>query len=633
MAVAYDDTRLGSAEGQLRVRDALVSDATLPRFLAPQDTSRLSLWLHNVEGAAGDYRIAWRSEGPIAIETAEERVVTLASGAKRLLSWTLKAQDAGIGRVVLHLTGPNGFDVTRDWPLQVRPAQAPTTISRTARLGPGDSVTLDRGLVDAFLPGTESVGLSVAIWRGFDVPGLIQALDRYPFGCLEQTTSRAFPLLYFNEVALLGRLATDKAIETRVQDAIWRVLDMQQDDGGFGMWSAGSTSADAWISVFAIDFLAQAKAKGKIVPEHALKQAFGFLRMVAEKGAPGSRAYAHYVLAREGVADLGRLRYFHDSEAPRLRTALGLGQLGAALSLAGERGRAENAFTLARPLIGSTSQDYYGSPLRDAAALIAAAAVARQDAVTQAAFDFAQGAERANAIDFTTTQERAWMLLATQALSRSGGKLRLARDGRPIETDSARVVINPDAEELARGIAVSNAGDRDAWATISVSGVPRVPLPATANGVTIRRRFLTLAGQPADLAALRQNDRLIVSIEGTRGNAAVDGELIVLDLLPAGFEIEGVVQRDAEGRSRFPFLGSLSATVMREARDDRFVVALEKQPRTWWRGRDLDFHVAYVVRAITPGTYVLPPVSVEDMYRPNVQARTDAASVTITAQD
>ena len=41
------------------------------------------------------------------------------------------------------------------------------------------------------------------------------------------------------------------------------------------------------------------------------------------------------------------------------------------------------------------------------------------------------------------------------------------------------------------------------------------------------------------------------------------------------------------------------------------------------------FHLAYLVRAVTPGTYRLPASSVEDMYRPSLRARTAMGSVTI----
>jgi len=54
---------------------------------------------------------------------------------------------------------------------------------------------------------------------------LLAALDRYPYGCTEQTVSRAMPLLYVNRLASMEHLALDDAAETRIAAAIARATD------------------------------------------------------------------------------------------------------------------------------------------------------------------------------------------------------------------------------------------------------------------------------------------------------------------------------------------------------------------------------------------------------------------------
>ena len=87
----------------------------------------------------------------------------------------------------------------------MRPAQAYQLRRFVGRLEPGQSVTLDDGAADEFLPGTAEALLTVSPRPDWDVPGLLRALDRYAYGCLEQTTSRALPLLYVEAVAGLWR--------------------------------------------------------------------------------------------------------------------------------------------------------------------------------------------------------------------------------------------------------------------------------------------------------------------------------------------------------------------------------------------------------------------------------------------
>jgi len=107
----------------------------------------------------------------------------------------------------------------------VRPAQAYQLRRFVGRLEPGQSVTLDDGGADEFLPGTAEALLSVSPRPDWDVPGLLRALDRYAYGCLEQTTSRALPLLYVEAVAGLWRTDPGFAPGEAVDRAIGHVLD------------------------------------------------------------------------------------------------------------------------------------------------------------------------------------------------------------------------------------------------------------------------------------------------------------------------------------------------------------------------------------------------------------------------
>ena len=75
---------------------------------------------------------------------------------------------------------------------------------------------------------------------------------------------------------------------------------------------------------------------------------------------------------------------------------------------------------------------------------------------------------------------------------------------------------------------------------------------------------------------------------------------------------------------------------MAEARDDRFFAAFDLGQylyRSWWDSERKSywnaFNVAYVVRAVTPGTFALPAVNVSDMYAPRIYGRSAMGSVTI----
>ena len=631
MAVAYDKTKVGSSEARLFVRDAVTADVVLPRFLAPQDQGRVALSLQNVDGTPGDYLVKLEATGAVALERPVSETRTLAANQRELMTWPLSAGDAGFGKVAVTVSGPNNFAVRREWDIQVRSAQTPSAVDTVSRLDAGRELSVDSNLTSGFAPGTAQVSVALSRVPGIDVAALLRALDKYPYGCIEQTTSRALPLLYYNDVALLGYGPADPKIPERVQEAVYRIVDMQMSDGSFGMWGPFSTPAAEWLQGYALDFLVRARDQQMAVPAAALQRGLAWLNRTADRLSPNAQAYAWYVLAKAGLADPGRVRYFQDAKASDIRGGLAWAQLAAALNLVGEPGRAKLAFNVARLQIDERDpKDYYGSPLRDRAAILALAAEAGGREAVSAVLGSVRDRLVAK-VSETTTQEQAWLVLAAHAMG-GGGDLEYAVDGASQKTNKDPVVVNPDAAAVARGIKLKNEGQQPFWLQVTARGVPKEPLPAARQGLSVEREYFTFAGAPAALAQVRQNDRLVVSLSGRNLEGGYH-EVALLDLLPAGFEIESVINDDTV--KSFPFLDPLTPTRMTEARDDRFFAALnlgDRPYRSWWDddGKNGNsFHVAYIVRAVTPGRFALPAVNVSDMYAPRIYGRTEMGNVTI----
>ncbi len=170
-------------------------------------------------------------------------------------------------------------------------------------LARGESLTLSSDLFADLVPGTGMVALSVGPSTALDAGALLQALDRYPFGCSEQIASRALPLLYVNELASAAQLALDTAVDQRIRDSIDRLLARQGSNGSFGLWSSGGD--DAWLDAYVTDFLTRARERGFAVPEVAFKLALDRLRNFvanapdAAKDGGRELAYALYVLAQQ----------------------------------------------------------------------------------------------------------------------------------------------------------------------------------------------------------------------------------------------------------------------------------------------------------------------------------------------
>ena len=366
---------------------------------------------------------------------------------------------------------------------------------------------------------------------------LLKWLDKYPFGCIEQTVSRAMPLLSFNDLADLAKLPRDISLHDRIQTAIDQVLDMQNSGGDFGMWGPGD-SADAFLSVYALDFLTEAKAKRYVVPDDAMKRGIGWLKTTATTDSNDdlARAYAFYVLAENGQANISELRYFSDMKVGKMRSALAAALTGAAASQMGDRSRAEYGFDRARDILAGANpiaypHDVYGSLLRDLSGTLALAAENGKADLVPVLLDRGQSLD--TRIDDTTTQEKGWMLRAAYALTRQKLPLNVTLNGAPAPLRDGAVRLSPIADRPGARRHPHQQGDAVVWRSTAVSGVPAAAVPPSASGMTMTKSVWTMAGAPADPAAMHLNDRVIVEISGTMPNS-IYRQLGVIDLLPAG---------------------------------------------------------------------------------------------------
>jgi uncharacterized protein YfaS (alpha-2-macroglobulin family) len=630
MAVAWSKDKVGKATSDVVVRDPVVLTATLQRFLRSGDHGAVQFELDNVEGAAGDYAIAVSADGAVKIDGDKPQTLKLAAKQRDRVSVPVSAAGSGSSAIKVGVTGPNGFALERAFMLDVRPATQILTRRSVRTLAKGETLTLSRDMFADFVPGTGRVGLSIAVSTSLDAATLLNALDRYPFGCSEQVASRAMAMLYVNELAAQARLSLDGEIDQRIRDAIARLLARQGANGSFGLWSVGGD--DAWLDSYVTDFLTRARERGFEIPPAAFTLAVDRLRnyvaSAPEPAKDGGRelAYALYVLARNAAAPVGDLRYIADVKLADVATPIGKAQIAAALSMLGDKARADRVYLAALDAIApqpklDLGRADFGSALRDAAALVTLASEGRapqktiDDAIVRV--DAARSLSAA-----TSTQEGAWLVLAARALAKQLNAISLTIAG---ETRQGALYRSLRADDLGQPLAVSNRGDGNVQAVVSVSGAPLEPEPAAERGFKIERSYHTLDGEPADPAKARQNQRFVVVLKMTEPQPQF-GRVIVADYLPAGFEIDNPRLVSSGETGTLGWIADAAEPVHSEFRDDRFTAAFERK-----QDSAPVFTVAYVVRAVSPGRYVLPQAIVEDMYRPDRFGRTATGTIEIQA--
>ena len=626
MAVAWTANGVGQAEADVLVRDPVVVNAALPRFLAPGDSTRLQLDIVHASGPAGRMGIEIASDAGLQLDTsALPSEIDLATGATQRITVPLTAGQPGDPTLRVALTTPDGTRLEKTLTLGVRANDPPIATTRRFSLAPGQTFTLDGEVFDGLRPDTASAFLSAGPLAQFDAPGLIASLDRYPYGCTEQVTSQAMPLLYLSSVTEAMGLGGRDRMDTRIDQAVTRILTRQTAGGAFGLWRADS--GDFWLDAYVTDFLGRARAAGHDVPQRAFDAALDNLRNrisyapdfdADSNGGGADIAYALMVLAREGQAAMGDLRYYADTKSDSFATPLALAQLGAALAQYGDQTRADAMFAKAAARLSAAPQedapvwrDDYGTALRDAAGLLTLAVENGSTAVDREAL-----VTRVAAAGRTlSTQEQSWALLAAHALVQDPTVSGLTVDGTPVTGPFVRR-LEGDAL-TAQEIANTGTGPTDI--TLTTLGVPEVPAPAGGYGYAIERAYFRMDGTPLD-SPVAQGDRL-VTVLTVRPAEETGARLMIDDPLPAGFEIDNPNLLRGGDIAALDWLETAEAEHA-EFRADRFLAAVN------WRS-DRPLRLAYIVRAVSPGTFHHPAASVEDMYRPQYRARTETGQVSI----
>ncbi|GEO80392.1 alpha-2-macroglobulin family protein [Pararhodospirillum oryzae] len=653
MVVAFTPEAVGQADASVVVRDPLVALASLPRFLAPGDSALFSVTLDNQDGPAGPWTVAVTTDGAVGTEaSAGSSSVTLAPGEHTVVRTVLKGLAAGTGRVTLSLTGPDGFARETSWPLAVRPAAPRTTVAHALDLPGHGRGTLPPAVLAGLDPASVALGLDLSTVPNLAPLTHARALARYPYGCLEQTISRAEPALAALTPGEESWWAPG-APKDALAHAIARVIGLQRADGGFALWRS-TGGVEPWLSAYAMDFLLRAKDAGVAVPAFALERGLAYLDGLVASGDLAdpelpTAAYAHYVLARAKAGDIASVRHFFDTYGARLPGLMPRAQTAAALALLGDRARASAA--LAPPPASTTpaspgaavvpaavqpgnDDDATPAPWSDALTVRdQAGALALALEANLPGFDPLAAANAlalaANAVAAPSTQERAWLVRAAHALAQRQGSVMASVGGQAVTGERASISLPVDPARLKDGLAVVNESPRPLRVTLAVDGQPQTPPPAMTAGLTVTRRFTTLDGHPADLAGVRQNDLLVAVIEGSAPDPRILGAktpVLVVDLLPAGFVIENPEVGEGQGTQGLDWLPALSTPDHAEARDDRFAAAVSLTPET------PGFTLAYVVRAVTPGTFTLPGVAAESMLRPSVRGAQAGGSVTVVAR-
>ncbi|HEV8242131.1 MAG TPA: MG2 domain-containing protein [Thermoanaerobaculia bacterium] len=682
MAVTAGSKRMGHADAQVIVRDPLVLQVTLPRFLSLGDSIDVPVAVTNLSGAPRKVTVSLAAQElttpglerkcpgpgacpPLVAVGGGEQSADVAPNATGSFVFHAKA-DGGLGGVTLVArawvknphsdAGDLRSEEKQDVP--VLPAGPRVRQVQRIELQAGEAEVAPR--LRGWLPFSERTTLWVTANPYGEAFGHLRELLHYPYGCIEQTTSTTRPLLYASQLigTLDPALAGPGAIEKMTQAGIERILSMQTPSGGFGYWP-GDSEPTPWGTAYATHVLLDAQRLRYPVPQGRIDDALAWMEQRIsnhyERGgkdydwhAGTSEPYMHYVLAVAGKGRKGRILRLIEQlpNEPRHEEREQLYMLKAALYLAGDHryerdlrqpdlspldGYRENYWTFysdlrMRGFMLSVFTDLFG---HDPGADKLAALVA-------------QGLQDSSPNHWYTTQELAWGITGLgktlEASAQDFAPPTLTADGRrlapqplpPGVKKSDRAWDLPRASEYERlTVNVPTKGEGKLWLILVSEGVRETDgAPYGGEGLKLERRWLGAGGEELtgsgtnDLSEIALGD--LVYVELTLHNTSGErmSNIALVDRIPAGWEIENPRLGRSDATPEWVDADRLWQADHMDLRDDRIEVFGELQ-----KGEIRQ--VIYAVRAVTAGRFELPTADAEAMYDPRNWARVHGGTVEV----
>jgi uncharacterized protein YfaS (alpha-2-macroglobulin family) len=627
MAVSIDNDRFGSSFRLTRVRDPLVLLPTLPRVLAFGETLQVPVTVRNDTGKAGPVTVALAAQGPASIDKPASQAVDIPMGREKTVYFTVKTGSGeGIVRFVATASG-NGEQSKSTTEVPIR-SDLPEISQEDAGQMSATSLDVPTPKADELQPGTMKRTLRIGSIPIVQFAGKLEHLLHYPYGCLEQTTSSAFPLIYVADIAQ----ALDPALldpknghgdpADMVQAALRRIATMQLGSGGFSLWP-GEREVHPWASVYATHFIVEAKRAGHPVSDALYRNALAWLASeVKAKNAYGSEelermVYGLYVLARAGKADLGTMDFIRQKHMTAL-SASSKALLAAAYASVGNPRATATLVSAAGEVqeIQRQTGGNFDSAIRNRALLLLALLdAAPKDPRIPTLVD--RLARDARTVPWWTTQEESFTLLALgqfiqrqQKVATYSGTVLVG--GRKIGTFDAKTATFRNLPPGPVKIQM-NAGYQPGAAFYSLTsrGVPKdeVFQPAKA-GLEIERQFLTRDNAAVNLSDVKQGDLVVIKTR-VRSVSGPIQNVVIVNLLPSGLEVENPRLSTTE---QLPWVSdaNLQPSYM-DLRDDRILLFTNLPADSWQTFYTL-------VRAVAPGKFHLPPVQAEAMYNGAIRA-------------
>jgi alpha-2-macroglobulin len=605
----------------MTVADPLVLSTALPRFLSSGDTVNVPVTITNTTRNSASATASLNVTGPLSVLGDKQQSVSINSNSEGQAIFQVVAANAvNVGKIKIEVQGL-GEKFTDETEISVRPAAPLQVVTGSGSLTGGSVQKVNIPLND-FLPNSTDYQLVVSRNPGLELGKQLRYLVEYPYGCTEQTISIAFPQLYYGDLA--DQMKNDKGKSNanwNVQEAIRKIKMRQLYNGAITLWD-GEGSEHWWATVYAGHFLIEAQKAGFEVDKSILSGILNYLnnrlknketilyyynQSQNKKIAPKEVPYSLYVLALAGKPNVSAMNYYKSN--PSLLSLDCKYLLSVAYAVAGDKAKFRELLPTSfsgEVSVAQTGGSFY-SDIRDEA--ISLNALLDADPTNPQIPVMAKHlGDKLKQRQWYSTQECSFNFLALGKMARAANKATVTADikvgGKTVGSVEGGA-IKLSAKQLGgTNIEIASKGEGRLyyfWQSEGISASGNIK--EEDNFIKVRRRFFDRYGRTVDGNSFTQNDLVVVQVTVEKSYSGSVDNVVISDILPAGFEIENPRTKEIPGMD---WIKDATTPVALDVRDDRINLFddLRNSKQTYY----------YAVRAVSPGNYHMGPVSAEAMY-------------------
>lgn len=642
MAVAVSQTAdggngaWGSAEKSVLVRAPLMMLGTAPRSVAPGDEVIVPVTLIATQDNIGSVQVKIEANDVFTMLGSAGQSASLQKTEDKMVYFRLKvkqnASQVDAGNIRLTATASGGKSATYSMDIPVRNLTTPVL--------QGNSYTVDAGknwegnVPQLGIPGTRRVMLEVSAIQPINSAQRMEFLQTYPYGCIEQITSGAFPFLYLADLTALTPKELSN-VQSKVRMVLNRYKEYATPDGSMGYWP-GSGSPSDWGSVYAFHFMTVAGNKGYDLPAGVYDRLKSVIRSTAARWDASSnpdynlhQAYQLYVLALAGEPDLAAMNRLRQSG--KMSTD-GRYMLAAAYGAAGRTDVGRTLLASSEARVSSEverAERYlmYGSTERSQSIRLLSESILGRNAE---AADLAGIVSRAlSSNNWMSTQTTAWSMLSLgEYVARSGVTSGLDFDwsvgnesGKVNTMDKKTVIWNQTFENPASGKATVNNKTQGRLYIRTVGSWMAVgdSVQAAADGLDVKVRYLNASGQVIDVSQLERGTDFIAEVWVMNTSSESVYDLMLTQPVPSGWEILPSISGSEDGNMALP--RGVTYQDIRDDRVDTYMPRLSPSASVTIRVR---------LNASYGGDYTLPAIRCQAMYDNKVTGNTASGRVKVS---